>query len=228
MLKRFPETALRFAIDGVIAPSVLREAARAVQLEHYARRRAAALMAPLPGHIERVKKEARLEGYAQGYVEGITQAVPHLAAMLADAQAVRATLRQQLCDAVRCSLEDEDVAAELIVQRCEKSMADADDLVLYLPESNPQLRQAVSGKLQALAASRNVVLRSTNGPYPLLQAGGRLLELDPAGALLAAIDLEAGAPALDAEARARARAYVEGFNLSMRSPAPIPAPEESI
>ncbi|HDS1581799.1 TPA: hypothetical protein QEL15_003915 [Stenotrophomonas maltophilia] len=223
MLKKFPEQALRFAVDGVIPPSALGQARHAQQLEHYARRRAGAMMAPLPGQIAQAKKDARLTGYTHGYADAIAEVVPHLAALLADVHSLRDGLRQQLCNVLTRSLQAEGVHAELIVQRCAQQLASPDPILLFLPEQDLLLRQALQARLQALPGADAVQLRSTDGPHALLKVGSRVLELDPVGPLLVALDDELDVAALEEEARRRAQAYVDSFTPRARPAAAHPS-----
>lgn len=218
MLKSYPEQALAHAHAGVIAPSALGLAARAGQLEAHARQRAADVMANVPTQVDAAIGQARLDGYQQGYAEAVAVAVPLLAAALADVQAVREAVLGQVRDVVTASLAAEGVDAALVVRRCEQALGSTDAaLVLYVPEETPALGDAVLAQLTfQLPSPPPLQLVPARAPLPMLKAGPLLFELDPAGAISAAVEASVDAAALEAAARQRADAYLLGMNTQLK------------
>jgi hypothetical protein len=215
MLKSFPEQALAHAHGGVIAPSALGLAARAGQLESHARQRAADVMASVPPQVDAAIGQARLDGYQQGYAEAVAVAVPLLAAALADVQALREAVLGQVREVVTASLAAEGVDAALVVRRCEQALGNADGaLVLYVPEATPVLGEAVLAQLADQSPPLQVV--PARASLPMLKAGPLLFELDPAGAISAAVEASVDAAALEAAARQRADAYLLGMNTQLK------------
>jgi hypothetical protein len=223
MLKSFPEQALAHAHGGVIAPSALGLAARAGQLESHARQRAAEVMANVPPQVDAAIGQARRDGYQQGYAEAVGVAVPLLAAALADVQALREAVLGQVREVVTASLATEGVDAALVVRRCERALGNTDGaLVLYVPEATPALGEAVLAQLADPSPPLQVV--SARVPLPMLKAGPLLFELDPAGAISAAVEASVDAAALEAAARQRAEAYLLGMNTQLKR---LPFPDAS-
>lgn len=225
MLKSYPEHALAHAHGGVIAPSALGLAARAGQLESHARQRAAEVMASVPPQVDAAMGQARLDGYQQGYAEAVGVAVPLLAAALADVQALREAVLGQVREVVTASLAAEGVDAALVVRRCEQALGNADDaLVLYVPEATPALGEAVLAQLASQSPSPTLQVLAARAPLPMLKAGPLLFELDPAGAISAAVEASVDAAALEAAARQRADAYLLGMNTQLKR---LPFPDAS-
>jgi hypothetical protein len=223
MLKSFPEQALAHAHGGVIAPSALGLAARAGQLESHARQRAAEVMASVPPQVDAAIGQARLDGYQQGYAEAVAVAVPLLAAALADVQALREAVLGQVREVVTASLAAEGVDAALVVRRCEQALGNADAaLVLYVPEATPALGEAVLAQLGDPSPPLQVV--PARAPLPMLKAGPLLFELDPAGAISAAVEASVDAAAIEAAARQRAAAYLLGMTTQLKR---LPFPDAS-
>ncbi|WP_421569860.1 hypothetical protein [Stenotrophomonas sp. PD6] len=222
-MKSFPEQALAHAHGGVIAPSALGLAARAGQLESHARQRAAEVMASVPPQVDAAIGQARLDGFQQGYAEAVGVAVPLLAAALADVQALREAVLGQVREVVTASLAAEGVDAALVVRRCEQALGNTDGaLVLYVPETTPTLGEAVLAQLTCQSPPLQVV--SARSPLPMLKAGPLLFELDPAGAISAAVEASVDAAALEAAARQRAEAYLRGMNTQLKR---LPFPDAS-
>jgi hypothetical protein len=217
MLKSFPEQALAHALGGVIAPSALGMAARAGQLETHARRRAADVLAGVPPQVETAIAQARLDGYQQGYAEAVAVAVPLLAAALADVQALREAVLGQVREVISTSLAAEGVDAALVVQRCAQALGTPDTaLVLYVPEDALALGEAVRAQLARQSPSQTLHILPAQASLPMLKIGPLLFELDPAGAISAAVEASVDATALEAGARQRAGAYLLGMNTQLK------------
>lgn len=217
MLKSFPEHVLAHAQGGVIAPSALGQAARADQLESAARRRASAVLGALPEQVDAAIAQARLDGFQQGYADAVAEAVPLLAAALGDVQALREAVLGQVREVISASLTAEGVEATLVVRRCEQLRAAAESgLVLYVPERMPELGEAVLAQLGAQAQAPAIEVMPARSALPMLKAGSLLFELDPAGAMVAAVEASVDAEALEAAARQRAGAYVSGIDSRLK------------
>lgn len=223
MLKSFPEHVLAHAQGGVIAPSALGQAARADQLEAAARRRAAAVLGALPEQVDAATAQARLDGFREGYADAIAEAVPLLAAALGDVQATRDAVLGQVREVIAESLAAEGVEAALVVRRCEQLLGAAESaLVLYVPEQMPALGESVLAQLATKADAPCVQMVASRSALPMLKAGPLLFELDPAGAMAAAVEASVDADALEAAARQRASAYVSGIDARLkRLPLPL-------
>lgn len=223
MLKSFPEHVLAHAQGGVIAPSALGQAARADQLEAAARRRAAAVLGALPEQVDAATAQARLDGFREGYADAIAEAVPLLAAALGDVQATRDAVLGQVREVIGESLAAEGVEAALVVRRCEQLLGAAESaLVLYVPEQMPALGESVLAQLATKADAPPVQIVAARSALPMLKAGPLLFELDPAGAMAAAVEASVDADALEAAARQRASAYVSGIDARLkRLPLPL-------
>ncbi len=223
MLKSFPEHVLAHAQGGVIAPSALGQAARADQLEAAARRRAAAVLGALPEQVDAATAQARLDGFRDGYADAIAEAVPLLAAALGDVQATRDAVLGQVREVIAESLAAEGVEAALVVRRCEQLLGAAESaLVLYVPEQMPALGESVLAQLATKADAPPVQIVAARSALPMLKAGPLLFELDPAGAMAAAVEASVDADALEAAARQRASAYVSGIDARLkRLPLPL-------
>ncbi len=224
MLKSFPEHVLAHAQDGVIAPSALGQAARADQLESAARRRATALLDALPAQVDGATAQARIDGFSQGYADAIAEAVPLLVAALGDVQSLRAAVLARLREVITASLAAEGVDAALVVARCEQLLAGADaGMELYVPAQMPALGEAVLAQLADRPWATSLTLLSARSALPMLKAGPLLFELDPAGAIAAAVEASVDAQALEAGARQRATGYLAGIeNRFKRLPFPQP------
>ena len=224
MLKSFPEHVLAHAQGGVIAPSALGRAARADQLESAARRRASAVLGALPEQVEAATAQARLDGFQQGYADAIAEAVPLLAAALGDVQATREAVLGQVREVMTASLAAEGVDAALVVRRCGQLLGAAESgLVLYVPGQMPALGEAVLAQLVAKDQAPSLQIETAQSALPMLKAGPLLFELDPAGAMAAAVEASVDADALEAAARQRAGAYVSGIDARLkRLPFPVP------
>ncbi len=223
MLKSYPEQALAFAQGGVIAPSALGRAARADQLETVARRRAAGMLDDVPAQVAQATAQARLDGFRQGYAEAFGVAVPALAAALADVQALRQAVLGQIRTVITASLDAEGIDAALVVRRCEQALGVPDtELVLYVPDDTPGLGSAVLDQLARQSPTTTVRILTTRASLPLLKVGPLLFELDPAGALTAAVESGVDADALDAAARHRAQAYLAAVDSRLKT-LPFPA-----
>ena len=224
MLKSFPEHVLAHAQGGVIAPSALGQAARADQLESAARRRASEVLGALPGQVDAATHEARLAGFGQGYADAISEAVPLLAAALGNVQAVREAVLGQVREVIAASLAAEGVEAALVVRRCEQLLGSADTgLVLYVPEQMPAFGEAVREQLAQNPDGPALQLLSARSALPMLKAGPLLFELDPVGAITAAVEASVDADALDAAARRRASDYAAGIDARLKR-LPFPKP----
>lgn len=223
MLKSFPEHVLAHAQGGVIAPSALGQAARADQLEAAARRRAAAVLGALPEQVDAATAQARLDGFREGYADAIAEAVPLLAAALGDVQATRDAVLGQVREVIAESLAAEGIEAALVVRRCEQLLGAAESaLVLYVPEQMPALGETVLAQLATKADASCVQIVASRSALPMLKAGPLLFELDPAGAMAAAVEASVDADALEAGARQRASAYVSGIDARLkRLPLPL-------
>lgn len=223
MLKSFPEHVLAHAQGGVIAPSALGQAARADQLEAAARRRASAVLGALPEQVDAAIAQARLDGFRQGYADAIAEAVPLLAAALGDVQTTRDAVLGQVREVISASLAAEGVDAALVVRRCEQWLGAAESgLVLYVPEQMPALGETVLAQLATKADAPSVQIVAARSALPMLKAGPLLFELDPAGAMAAAVEASVDADALEAAARQRASAYVSGIDARLkRLPLPL-------
>jgi hypothetical protein len=228
MLKSFPEHVLAHAQGGVIAPSALGQAARADQLESAARRRASDVLGALPGQVDAATTEARLAGFGQGYADAISEAVPLLAAALGNVQAVRAAVLGQVREVIAACLAAEGVDAALVVRRCEQLLGNADTgLVLYVPEQMPALGEAVRAQLAQKPDAPALKLLSARSALPMLKAGPLLFELDPVGAVTAAVEASVDADALDAAARQRASDYAAGIDARLKR-LPFPQPVHGV
>lgn len=217
MLKSFPEHVLSHAQGGVIAPSALGQAARADQLETAARRRASAVLGALPEQVDAAIAQARLDGFSQGYADAIAEAVPLLAAALGDVQATRDAVLGQVREVISASLAAEGVDAALVVRRCEQLLGAAESsLVLYVPEQMPALGETVLAQLATKADVPSVQIVASRSALPMLKAGPLLFELDPVGAMAAAVEASVDAEALEAAARQRAGAYVSGIDTRLK------------
>jgi len=223
MLKSFPEHVLAHAQGGVIAPSALGQAARADQLESAARRRASAVLGALPEQVDAAIAQARVDGFGQGYADAIAEAVPLLAAALGDVQATRQAVLGQVREVISASLAAEGVDAALVVRRCEQLLGTAEaGLVLYVPGQMPALGETVLAQLATKADAPPVQVVASRSALPMLKAGPLLFELDPVGAMAAAVEASVDANALEAAARQRAGAYVSAIDARLkRLPLPL-------
>ena len=123
----------------------------------------------------------------------------------------------QVRDVITTSLAAEGVDAALVVRRCEQALGTPDAaLVLYVPESTPALGEAVLAQLTQQSPSPPLQIVAARTSLPMLQAGPLLFELDPAGAISAAVEASVDAVALEAAARQRADAYVTDMNSQLR------------
>ncbi len=217
MLKSFPEHVLAHAQGGVIAPSALGQAARADQLESAARRRASAVLGALPEQVDAAIAQARLDGFRQGYADAIAEAVPLLAAALGDVQTTRDAVLGQVREVISASLAAEGVDAALVVRRCEQLLGAAESgLVLYVPEQMAALGDTVLAQLGTKDDAPSVQIVAARSALPMLKAGPLLFELDPVGAMTAAVEASVDAEALEAAARQRAGAYVSGIDTRLK------------
>lgn len=211
MLKSFPEHVLPHARQGVIAPSALGQAARAEQIESAARRRASDVLSALPDQVDAAKTQARRDGFSAGYADAIAEAVPLLAAALNDVQALREAVLGKVREVIAASLAAEGVEAALVVRRCEQLLASTGPgLELYVPGHTPELGAAVLARLAETSPAAELQVLPAQTPLPILKAGPLLFELDPVGAMAAAVETRVDADALEAGARERAAAYIAG------------------
>jgi len=223
MLKSYPEQALSFAVDAVISPSALGQAARADQLLSNARRRAAATLDGVPAQVALATAQARRDGFHQGYAEAITHAVPLLEAALADVQSLREAVLGQLRTVIRASLAAESVEAELVIRRCEQALANGEtDIRLHIPPQMDALREALQQRLAQHTPMLPLQVLDGQGALPVLSAGALVYELDPVHALSRAVEASVDASALEAGARERACAYLAAINARLK---PLPFPD---
>ncbi len=223
MLKSFPEQVLNFAVDGVIAPSALGQAARADQLVSLARRRAAEVLQAAPAQADAALAQARHDGFHQGYAEAVQLAVPLLAATLADVQAQRDALLGQVSAVIRDSLVAEGVDAALVVARCEQALAAGETrMTLHVPSHTPALADAVKARLAQGETPLPLTLAAGESTFPMLRLGTMVFELDPAGAMSRAVEARVDADALEAAARRRADDYLTEVNGRLKR---IPFPD---
>ncbi|MFL9584729.1 hypothetical protein [Stenotrophomonas sp. AB1(2024)] len=222
-MKSFPEHVLAHAQGGVIAPSALGQAARADQLESAARRRASAVLGAVPAQVDAAIAQARVDGFRQGYADAIAEAVPLLAAALGDVQALREAVLGRLREVIAASLAAEGVEATLVVRRCEQLLAAAESsLVLYVPEQNPELGDAVLAHLAGQPQAPALQVATARSALPMLKAGPLLFELDPVSAIAAAVEASVDADALETAAQQRAGAYALGIDARLkRLPFPL-------
>jgi hypothetical protein len=115
------------------------------------------------------------------------------------------------------------VDAALVVRRCEQLLGTAEaGLVLYVPELMPALGETVLAQLATKADAPPVQVVASRSALPMLKAGPLLFELDPVGAMAAAVEASVDANALEAAARQRAGAYVSGIDARLkRLPLPL-------
>ncbi len=167
--------------------------------------------------------QARVDGFGQGYADAIAEAVPLLAAALGDVQATRQAVLGQVREVISASLAAEGVDAALVVRRCEQLLGTADaGLVLYVPGQMPALGETVLAQLATKADAPPVQVVASRSALPMLKAGPLLFELDPVGAIAAAVEASVDADALEAAARQRAGAYVSGIDARLkRLPLPL-------
>lgn len=223
MLKRFPDTALAFAVDGVIPPRALGHARQAGQLEQAARRRARTTMDEAATQAAAQRQQAHADGFAAGYSEGLRQAVAPLAALLADVAQLRARLREETRNALQAALAGSGADTEVIVQGCRRLLEHPDDTVcLYLPRHAAALADAVRGRLQAALDAGQLQLRSTDAPQPMLHAGPLVLALDLHGPVLAAAEPLLDAATVELAATQRGRDYALALEQALRVSA-VPA-----
>ncbi len=146
-----------------------------------------------------------------------------LAAALGDVQATRQAVLGQVREVISTSLAAEGVDAALVVRRCEHLLGTAEaGLVLYVPEQMPALGETVLAQLATKADAPPVQVMASRSALPMLKAGPLLFELDPVGAIAAAVEASVDADALEAAARQRAGAYVSGIDARLkRLPLPL-------
>lgn len=217
MLKSFPEQALAYAVDGVIAPSALGQAARADQLLASARRRATALLDGVPAQVEQATAQAHRDGFHAGYAEAVALAVPMLGAALADVQALRDTVLGHIRSVITASLAAEGVDAQLVVRRCEQALGAGETaMVLHVPAHMGPLQQAVQAQLTQCEPVPPLQITAAESALPMLRLGPMVFELDPAGATTRAVENQVDADALETAARARASAYLAAVNARLK------------
>lgn len=227
MLKRFPDSALAFAVDGVIPPRALGHARHAAQLEQAARRRARAAMDEANAQVAGQRQQAHADGFAAGYSEGLQQAVAPLAALLADVAQLRARLREETREALQAALTLSGADTEVIVQGCRRLLEHPEHTVcLYLPRQATALSNAVRARLQAALDAGQLQLRTTDGPQPMLHAGPLVLELDLHGPLLATADPLLDTATVDAAARQRGQDYALALEQALQVTAAPALPPE--
>ena len=222
MLKHYPDTAVFHAVDGIISPAALGLAARGAAIEHFARRRAAAELEAVAAQKEAALRDARMQGHREGYIEAVEAALPYLVACLEDAQRLRSTLLEQMRDILEASLVEAGVHVDLVVRRLDQIVgAEAQPIVLHVPEGDEVLGPQVRKRLAEAGTRLKLKVLATRSPYPLLQSGELVCELDPATPILAAVELTLDPVLLDGVARARAEAYVETFEAAQRRYLPV-------
>jgi len=178
--------------------------------------------------VDAATTEARLAGFGQGYADAISEAVPLLAAALGNVQAVREAVLGQVREVIAASLTAEGVDAALVVRRCERLFGNADaGLVLYVPEQMPELGDAVRAQLAQRPDAPALQLLSARSTLPMLKAGPLLFELDPVGAMSAAVEASVDADALATAARQRASDYAAGINARLKR-LPFPQPVHGV
>jgi hypothetical protein len=177
MLRKIPDSAVPFARDGVIAASVLGQADCAERLLHFARKRAAQILADAEQQVDALHAQAHQAGYREGMAEALTAAVPRLAELLADETRVKVLVRQEMEARIRETLTEAGIEAALVAQCC---LAEASEpgvegaWTLYVPEDRRELLE----RLEAQVAQGVLRVRPGEVPNPVLERADRVIELN--------------------------------------------------
>ena len=223
MLKRFPESTLASAVDGIVPARALGHAQQAAQLERAARRRARSVVEDSERQAMADLQQAREQGFAAGYSHGVRAAAEPLMALLVDAGRLRDCTAARLRTALEEALTASGADNEVVVQACRHLLQAGDEQVrLYVPRSMPELATALADALRTETADGRLSLHPCDLPRPLLHAGPVILELDLHAPLLATAGGALDAETLDTAAAERGRHYALALQQQLRDRA-VPA-----
>jgi hypothetical protein len=169
-------SAVAYAIDGVIPAAAIGEASRAERMDAFARRRARALLADAGAEAQRLREQALVDGYTQGCAEALTAFVPLAVDLLRQEEALRNSALAQVREALRDTLGRLDVESSLIANWCELHIAEAETVpVLHLPIAREDLERYLRG-VPVLAG---LEIRTGEVDFPVLDTGTLVFEFDP-------------------------------------------------
>jgi hypothetical protein len=185
MLQTMPDSLLQYAVDGIIQASSIRHAADLRRMRKFARGQARRERELAQHQADTLHEQALQDGYQQGMTIALQSLLPVIEALQQEQQ----TLRQAMWDDIQAALqtitEMPAVAIAQLAAACAQwaqDTATGSAAVLYLPQSQPALLQAVREN-PILAA---LEVRTAQRKHPLLEVGPLTYELDPHRPLAAA------------------------------------------
>lgn len=178
MLRKIPDSAVPYCRDGVLGARRLGLVEDAERLAQHARKRAADIAAAARADAERQFEAASHDGYRHGLERALSTWVPSLVALLEDEAQLKSRTRQALDRYLERVLTDAGVEAALIA-RCREGATRVDDTAtgpwtLYLPDGRDTLLAQLSD-----AAPDVLQVRRGDAPWPVLERGDVVIEIDP-------------------------------------------------
>lgn len=185
MLRIYPESALDYAVEGVVQAASLGHATEVTRLRAVARAQARDERERARDEASALSGRALAEGYRDGLVQAITSLLPLLEALQQEQRVLGDAMRSQMRERLQAMAADPAVAVPQWTAACEHWAAQADvALVLHLPDTQPALLAA----LRAVPALAQVDIRPAARQQPLLEVGPMAYSLDVQQLLLESVD----------------------------------------